>query len=90
MSERTCEYCGDPLTPRQDRFCCPAHRSAHWRATHQGPGMPGRVAGVRRLKSGDWSVTVHVAEDHRTRVAELAHGNPVRVLDGGNDPEEQP
>jgi len=88
MAERKCQHCQQPFSPTRasQRFCCPAHRTAHHRDIHDGGrGMPACVASICRLASGDRCVVLHVKRGYRQRIAEVEIGDTVRLLDGGDD-----
>lgn len=75
---RRCRWCRTPLPvkSRSDRKYCDGHcrRMAHVDRAHEG-----RVASVRRLKSGRMSVIVHMPD------CGLKPGDLVHVAKGDND-----
>jgi hypothetical protein len=71
---RSCEQCGSVFTPRRDSavYCSEKCRKAAWRESSQ----EGRIASVRRLRSGQMSVVVHMPKD-----LALAPGDAIRLGD---------
>ena len=53
-----CDYCGDAFTPSApgQRFCVGKGCRQKWWRENQ---CPGEITGVRALKRGGWSVTIH-------------------------------
>lgn len=69
---RTCEQCGTAFQPRRDSavYCSEKCRKAAWREV----AHMGRVASVRRLRSGQMSVVLHMPRD-----LGLSPGSEVRL-----------
>ncbi len=69
---RSCEQCATVFQPRRDSaiYCCEACRRDAWRESAQ----TGRVASVRRLRSGQMSVVLHMPRD-----LGLSPGSEVRL-----------
>lgn len=73
---RTCPYCQASFIParRWQAFCSSEHRTAF----DQEFGALGKIAGVRKLKSGV-SVTLHFTGPAAERALNLELGAPARV-----------
>lgn len=67
-----CKHCGTPFEPTRPghEFCLDKCRTA-W---HRENKLPGRVAGIRALKSGGWSITIHQSERPQVQI-----GSKVRL-----------
>jgi hypothetical protein len=57
---KPCDYCKEPVEPTKEnqRFCTTPGKNCRskW---HRENRCPGKVTGLRALKHGVWSVTVH-------------------------------
>lgn len=76
---KRCENCRAELTGRQVRFCRPACRSAHWRASHPEAGykpLGGVQNGARRPSRNGRGTSIYLTPEQTQELDSMLRAEP--------------